>query len=153
MKRARVDLSHVASLGEQGALRPRRQDAGMLEGFRQLFRQNGEILTVEANQEAPEPGAWRALAADAAPTVAKVLGAAITAARERAGIASQSELARRIGARPEHVGRWERGDHVAPTLATLVRIARVTGPIEATLPGGSVLVVGRPAPGLQRGGA
>jgi len=81
---------------------------------------------------------------DAQVTVAKAIGAAITAARLRAGIASQSELARRIGGRPEHVGHWERGDRGVPTVETLVTIARETGRIEATLPDGSVVTVAPP---------
>jgi ribosome-binding protein aMBF1 (putative translation factor) len=79
--------------------------------------------------------------------LAMALGAAITAARVRAGVASQSELARRMGARPEHVGHWERGDRTAPTVDTLARIARVLGRIEATLPDGSTITV--TAPGVD----
>jgi transcriptional regulator with XRE-family HTH domain len=71
---------------------------------------------------------------------ALALGAAIASAREQAGI-TQSELGRRMGARPEHVSRWERGV-IPASLETLEKVARaIAAPVEATLPTGSSVTV------------
>lgn len=52
---------------------------------------------------------------------AEEVGVRIRLARRRLGI-TQEELARRIGCRPQVLGRWETGKHV-PKLEALVRLA------------------------------
>ena len=72
---------------------------------------------------------------------AQALGTSIKDAREAAGVSTQSELARRMGVRSQHVNRWENGA-VTATVKTLDEVARALNrPVTATLPGGSTFTV------------
>lgn len=58
-------LRTIVALGAAGHLRPRARDAALLEGFRELFKQNGAILDLEGGDA--EPSVWQRLALEDSP--------------------------------------------------------------------------------------